>query len=66
MREQTFTYRVTVTATKTDGSGKFDMNDLENEVQQLFDELAGEAVYVSNENDEEIAFDTSWKVELQG
>jgi hypothetical protein len=42
------------------------VNDLEGEVRQLLDDRDGEAVYVSNEDDGEIAFDTSWTVELQG
>lgn len=66
MSEHVFTYKVTVKATKSEGDGNYSANDLEAEVRQLFDEVDGESVYVSNDGGEEIAFDTGWTAELQG
>lgn len=66
MSEHEFTYKVTVRATRTDGDGKFDVNDLELVIRLLLEDQDGESVYVDSEDDGEIAFDTSWNIELQG
>lgn len=66
MSEHEFTYKVTVKATRTDGDGKFDVNDLELVIRLLLEDQDGESVYVDSEDEGEIAFDTSWTVELPG